>query len=174
MGDISDRILARDLSEAIVPRDGQSLHGRRALLSLYQLIHYAGFHGTVIGFDEAEQGLAVDKKKTQRILSMLQSGINEIVALKNGPVFVMFAITPDLRERFEDFEALRQALEDAGLKSLSAEVTMVPTTQMGLDEKAAEQTLRLLDKLEDLDDVQKVHTNADFPEAVLEKYGSAA
>ena len=51
---------------------------------------------------------------------------------------------------------------------------MVPTSQAALDEKTAEQTLRLLDKLEELDDVQKVITNADFPEVVLEKYGSAA
>jgi len=39
-----------------------------------------------------------------------------------------------------------------------------------LDDKQAEQTLRLLDTLEDLDDVQKAYTNADFPLEVLERY----
>ena len=82
--------------------------------------------------------------------------------------------TLEIRTAPEDFEAVRHALEEATLTPLSAEVTMVPTTQTGLDERTAEQTLRLLDRLEDLDDVQKVHTNADFPETVLEKYGSAA
>ena len=50
----------------------------------------------------------------------------------------------------------------------------MPTTQTGLDERTAEQTLKLLDRLEGLDDVQKVVTNADFPEAVLDKYATAA
>ena len=80
----------------------------------------------------------------------------------------------EVRTAPQDFEAVRQALEDAGMTALSAEVTLVPTTQTGLDQRAAEQTLKLLDRLEGLDDVQKVVTNADFPEAVLEKYATAA
>lgn len=80
----------------------------------------------------------------------------------------------EVRTAPENFEAVRKALEDAGLPPISAEVTLVPTTQTGLDERAAEQTLKLLDRLEGLDDVQKVVTNADFPEAVLDKYATAA
>ena len=45
---------------------------------------------------------------------------------------------------------------------------------MALESKAAEQTLRLLDALEELADVQKAYTNADFPPEVLEQYGAAA
>ena len=47
---------------------------------------------------------------------------------------------------------------------------MVPKTTIALDDKEAEQTLRLLDALEDLDDIQKAFTNADFPPEVLERY----
>jgi YebC/PmpR family DNA-binding regulatory protein len=99
----------------------------------------------------------------------------ELLAIENGAEdTIADEKTLEIRTSPEAFETIRLALEEAGLKALSAEVTMVPTTQTVLTEKTAEQTLRLLDKLEDLDDVQKVHTNADFPEAVLEKYGSAA
>ena len=46
---------------------------------------------------------------------------------------------------------------------------MVPKSMVELEERAAVQMLKLLDKLEELDEVQSVTTNADFPEAVLEK-----
>jgi transcriptional/translational regulatory protein YebC/TACO1 len=45
---------------------------------------------------------------------------------------------------------------------------MVPKTTVELDESGARQLLRLIDSLEDLDDVQEVHANFDIPEAVLE------
>ncbi|MSP78682.1 MAG: YebC/PmpR family DNA-binding transcriptional regulator [Dehalococcoidia bacterium] len=72
------------------------------------------------------------------------------------------------------FDTLRKALEQKGVKIASAELTMVPKTLASLDERSAEQTLRLLDRLEDMDDVQRVATNADFPEAVIERYKTAA
>ena len=50
---------------------------------------------------------------------------------------------------------------------------MIPKTTVTLEDKAAEQTLKLLDSLEDLDDVQKAYTSADFPLEVLERYRSA-
>ena len=71
------------------------------------------------------------------------------------------------------FETLRRGLEEQGHTPAQAEVTMVPKTLTPLDERAAEQTLRLLDTLEELDDVQRVYTNGDFPMAVLERYRAA-
>ncbi|MBF8267776.1 MAG: putative transcriptional regulatory protein [Dehalococcoidia bacterium] len=70
----------------------------------------------------------------------------------------------------ESFESLRKALEQRGVKVTSAELSMVPKTTVLLDAKSALQTLRLLDRLEELDDVQKVYTNADFPDEALEQY----
>ena len=99
----------------------------------------------------------------------------ELLAIENGAEDTTAEdSTLEIRTAPENFETLCLAFETAGLKALSSEITMIPTIQAALDEKTAEQTLKLLDKLEDLDDVQKVITNADFPEAVLEKYGSAA
>ena len=73
----------------------------------------------------------------------------------------------------ENLLAVKSALEGEGAEPASADISMVPKTVIPLENKAAEQTLRLLDILEDLDDVQKAYTNADFPAEVLERYGSA-
>ena len=70
----------------------------------------------------------------------------------------------------EDFEKVKKALEEQGVTLLSAEITMVPKTVVELDEKAALQTLKLLDKLEELDEIQQLSSNADFSDSVLEKY----
>jgi YebC/PmpR family DNA-binding regulatory protein len=67
-----------------------------------------------------------------------------------------------------DFGALRQALDEAGI-SYEAELTMVATTTVPLDnESDARKVLRLLDALEDNDDVQNVFANFDIPEEILE------
>jgi len=71
------------------------------------------------------------------------------------------------------FERVRRVLAQAGTKIASAELSMVPKTTVPLDERAAEQTLKLLDRLEELDEVQKVYTNGDFPDVVLERYRAA-
>ena len=59
----------------------------------------------------------------------------------------------------EDFGAVREALESQGLEFLEAEIQMVPTTYISLSEKDAEKMQRLIDNLEDLDDVMNVYHN---------------
>jgi len=70
----------------------------------------------------------------------------------------------------EEFEKVRAALERGNLVIASAELSLIPKTMVELEEKAALQTLKLLDKLEELDEVQHVSSNADFPNSTLEKY----
>ena len=70
----------------------------------------------------------------------------------------------------EELEPVREALGQKNIPIASAELSMVPKTIVELEEKAALQTLKLLDKLEELDEVQHVSSNADFPDAILEKY----
>lgn len=69
-----------------------------------------------------------------------------------------------------NLESVRQRLESLGVPIISAEVNMVAKTDLSLDEKEALSTLRLLDRLEELDDVQRVYTNVDFQPEVLAKY----
>jgi YebC/PmpR family DNA-binding regulatory protein len=69
----------------------------------------------------------------------------------------------------EDLTAVREAIEAAGIAVESAELTMVPKTTVNLDdEAAAKKTLRLIDTLEENDDVQEVYANFDIPERVME------
>ncbi|MFC2001266.1 YebC/PmpR family DNA-binding transcriptional regulator [Chloroflexota bacterium] len=72
----------------------------------------------------------------------------------------------------EGFEGVRAALEQKDLVIASAEISMIPKTVIQLEERTALQTLKLLDKLEELDEVQHVASNADFPDSVLEQYQS--
>ena len=76
----------------------------------------------------------------------------------------------EIHTKPEDLEGLRRTLAERNLAIVSAEVLMVPKSVVMLEEKAALQTMRLLDKLEELDDVQRVFTNSDFPDTALEKY----
>ena len=70
----------------------------------------------------------------------------------------------------EALENVRKELENHEIDTSSAEISMRPKSTVALGVKEAEQTLRLLDNLEELMDVQKVYSNADFPDEVLEKY----
>ena len=69
------------------------------------------------------------------------------------------------------FEDARRALEGRGCTIESAEVTMHPSTNVELDARQAPAVLRLLDALEEQDDVQQVYANAEIPDEVLETVG---
>jgi YebC/PmpR family DNA-binding regulatory protein len=78
----------------------------------------------------------------------------------------------EIYTRPEDFMTVRGALEDAGITIDSSEVSMLPQTTLDLDEKPALQNLRLLNKLEELDDVQLVVSNVNFTDSILEQFES--
>ncbi|MFE7172835.1 YebC/PmpR family DNA-binding transcriptional regulator [Streptomyces sp. NPDC057616] len=81
----------------------------------------------------------------------------------------------DLGESFEvlseatDLVAVRTALQDAGIDYDSAEANFVPTMQVELDEEGAKKIFKLIDALEDSDDVQNVFANFDVSDEVMEK-----
>ncbi len=69
----------------------------------------------------------------------------------------------------EDLEKVRTALKEKNIPIDSAELSMIPKTTVRPDDKGAVQTFKLLEKLEELDDVSNVASNADFPDDILEK-----
>jgi YebC/PmpR family DNA-binding regulatory protein len=71
----------------------------------------------------------------------------------------------------EDFEAVKEAIDAAEVATLSAEVTMLPQNMAELAGKDAEKMIKLMDALDDCDDVQKVYTNADIPDEVVAALG---
>ena len=69
-----------------------------------------------------------------------------------------------LQTAMADFAAVRDALESAGVTMQSAELAMVPQNLVAVDAEAAQKVIRLMEALDDNDDVQNVYANADFPE----------
>jgi len=96
-------------------------------------------------------------------LNAIDAGAEDVQVESN---YVEIYTTP------EEMETVRSALEQQNITIDSAELSMVPKTVVQLEEKPALQALKLLDKLEDLDEVQNVSSNADFTDAILEKYQS--
>ena len=72
-----------------------------------------------------------------------------------------------------DFESVKEALEGANITPSLAEVTFLPQNLVALEEKAAIQTLKLMEILDDQDDVQKVHANFDISDEIMEKVAAA-
>ena len=78
----------------------------------------------------------------------------------------------EIYTRPEALESVRKEMEEHQLTTSSVEISMVPKSTVSLGAKEAQQTLRLLDSLEELMDVQRVFSNADFPDDVLDAYRS--
>ena len=97
------------------------------------------------------------------IESALEAGADDVVSHGDGSI--------DVFTCFEDFAAVRDQLDAAGFARASADISMIPATTVALDLEGAESILRLVDMLEDLDDVQNVYSNADIPDDVLEQLG---
>jgi YebC/PmpR family DNA-binding regulatory protein len=91
----------------------------------------------------------------------LEAGAEDVITNDDGSVDVL--TSP------EEFETVKQAMAAAGYKPDEAEVTYNASTNAELDESDAEKLLRMVDMLEDLDDVQNVYTNADIADEILEK-----
>jgi len=91
----------------------------------------------------------------------LEAGAEDVVANDDGSF--------DVFSRFEEFGAVRDGLESAGFVGESADLVMIPSTLAELDLDTAEKVVRLVDMLEDLDDVQNVYSNADISDEIIEQ-----
>ncbi|MGL6335035.1 YebC/PmpR family DNA-binding transcriptional regulator [Aeromonas jandaei] len=88
----------------------------------------------------------------------LEAGADDVVTEEDGTIEVY--TTPN------DFGSVLDGLEAAGFKAQSAEVTMIPSTEAELDAETAPKLMRLIDMLEDLDDVQEVYHNGSISDEV--------
>ncbi len=99
--------------------------------------------------------IIIDKESTsmsedELMMLALEAGAEDFQSLDE-----VYEITTDP----SDFSAVHEKLEEAGLEFLEAEVQMVPTTTVKLDEKGSERMERLIENLEDLDDVSNIYHN---------------
>jgi YebC/PmpR family DNA-binding regulatory protein len=97
-------------------------------------------------------------------LSAIDAGAED-VKVENG--YVEVYTVP------EDLEKVRETLENNKVEIESSELIKVPKTLVQLDEKAAMQALKLMERLEEIDDVQSVFSNADIPDSVVAEYQSS-
>jgi YebC/PmpR family DNA-binding regulatory protein len=91
----------------------------------------------------------------------LESGAEDIETNDDGSIDVY--TTPS------DFGTVKDALDAAGFDAVNAEVTLVPSTKADLDLETAPKLLRLIDALEDLDDVQEVYHNGEITDEIAEQ-----
>jgi YebC/PmpR family DNA-binding regulatory protein len=102
---------------------------------------------------------APDADEDQVLEVALEAGAEDIETNDDGSI--------DVTTAWEDFSAVKAALEQAGLAPEGGEVTMMASTMVPVDAGGAETVLGLVDALEDLDDVQNVYTNMDIPDEIL-------
>lgn len=91
----------------------------------------------------------------------LEAGADDIISNDDGSVEVLTS--------FADFISVNEALKEAGFAAEEAEVAMLPTTTAELDLENAQKVMKLIDALEDLDDVQNVYSNAEISEEIMEQ-----
>ena len=109
----------------------------------------------VISFAPDEDGkMNIDEEKAMEI--GLEAGADDIVTNDDGSIDVY--TTP------EAFADVVEAFEKNNIKPVNAEVSMVPSTESELEGDQAVKCMRMIDALEDLDDVQNVYHNASFPD----------
>jgi YebC/PmpR family DNA-binding regulatory protein len=111
--------------------------------------------------------IAVDKARAdeERLMEVaLEAGADDVT--EDGDVFQVTTET-------DRFERVREAIEKAAMPISSAEVAMVPQNTVSLVGSAAERTLKLLEELEDHDDVQEVASNLDISQEELERLSAA-
>lgn len=121
-----------------------------------------GTDGSVSWMFERKGVILVDvagRDEDDFMLTAIEAGAEDV--LTEGDVF-------EVRCDQSDFMAVRENLEAAGIKFSSAELTMIPKDTISLDESGARKILRLLDALEDNDDVQEVYANFDITDDVME------
>ncbi|RJQ79160.1 MAG: YebC/PmpR family DNA-binding transcriptional regulator [Desulfobacteraceae bacterium] len=130
-----------------------------------EIRHALSKHGGSMG----ESGCVAWMFKKKGYLVVEKNGIDEDALMETA----LEAGAEDVRDdgdSFEiisdpdEFEKVKTAIDQKGITSVVAEVTMVPQTTTPVEGETAEKLIRLIDALEDCDDVQKVYTNADLPD----------
>lgn len=91
----------------------------------------------------------------------LEAGADDVVVNDDGSI--------DVYTQWDEFGSVKDALDAGGLEAENAEVTMIPSTSAELDEETAPRFMRLIDMLEDADDVQEVYHNGEISDELAEK-----
>lgn len=122
-----------------------------------------GESGCVAWLFDKKGFISIDKKAIdeEKLMDMALEAGAEDVREQETEYEIVTSVT--------DFEAVKKALDDHNVPYVVAEITMLPKTTVRIeDEKQARQILRLMEALEEHDDVQHAYANFDIPEAIME------
>lgn len=114
-------------------------------------------------FDHKGQLFFENVQEDALMEAALEAGAEDVIADDSGFEVLTTA---------EQFQAVQERLLQSGFEPVSASVVMRPQNSVALDEKKAVSMLKLMDMLEDNDDVQKVYANFDISDEILERLGS--
>ena len=125
-----------------------------------------GANGCVAWMFEKKGYIVVENKAVdeEALMEVAIDAGAEDVREDNGNYEIITAV--------QDFEQVKDAIEKQSIPCIVAEITMFPQSTVNLQGKEAEQMIRLMENLEDCDDVQKVYTNADIHEELINGSGS--
>lgn len=133
-----------------------------------EIRHLFNKHGGSLG----ESGCVSWVFERKGLISFERGKVDEeeimMIAIEAGAEDVRTGETTlDIITAADDFEKVRTAIDQQGLEYAVAQVTMIPKTTVNLDEQQARQVLKLIDLLEDHDDVQDVYANFEIADEVL-------
>jgi YebC/PmpR family DNA-binding regulatory protein len=123
-----------------------------------------GENGCVSWIFEKKGSILLDKKSVSEDVLMeiaLDAGAEDVREEENE-----FEVVTDPAM----FEQVKKAIDDKGIKHIKAEVTMIPQNEVRLDADKGVQMLKLMEKMEDNDDVQHAYANFDIPDDIMEKF----
>lgn len=122
-----------------------------------------GEKGCVSWMFDSKGLIVIDKDKADEdelIMIALEAGAEDVQSSDDSFEIIT---TP------QDFESVKDAIQEAGIETTLAEVSMIPQTTVKLDGKEALQLLKLMGSLEEYDDVQNVYANFDIPDDIIEQ-----
>lgn len=106
---------------------------------------------------------APDSDEDAIMEAAMEAGAEDIETADDGSI--------EVTTSWEDFTTIKEAMIASGFEPETGDVTMKPSTSVDLDLDSAEKVMRLVDVLEDLDDVQNVYSNGDFSDEVMAQLG---
>ena len=125
---------------------------------------HLGERGCVAWMFDKRGLLMIDKDKVDEdelFMIALEAGAEDIKTEDKEQIEII--------SELEDFESVKNAIEEVGIKASVNELSMLPKTTVRVEGRDAEKLIRLIEELEDHDDVQNIYSNYDLPEKIIEK-----
>ena len=150
------------LIESLTDNKKRTVSDIRYILSKHN--GHLGETGSVAWMFDQKGVISVEKANEDELMALALEAGAEDLQPEDGGYEIITSI--------ENLEAVKRKLEEGGIEYQSAQITRIPQSTVKLEGKAAEQTLKLMEALEDHDDVQNVYSNFDIDISIMEEVSS--